>query len=134
MPTIRLPQLPLQKAIFDRLTAQLAPTPVYDDVPEEATFPYVVIGDDQGTAWYTKTFGGREVATTIHVWSQYRGEKEAKEIMDKVVTALTNITLSLTGNFTVVGAISDFDDVIREPDGITRHGAVRIRFIVQDLN
>jgi len=133
-PTIRLPQLPLQKAVFDRLVAQLAPTPVYDDVPEESAFPYVVIGEDTGSDWFSSTWGGREVTLTIHVWSQYRGMKELKTIMEKVVRNLTNWTPDLSAdNFAVALLIPEFEDQFKEGEGITRHGVIRIRTMIQDL-
>jgi len=59
-------QAEIQKAVFDLLVIGVDPTPVYDDVPQGASFPYVVIGDDTSIPWDTDDSVGSESTLTIH--------------------------------------------------------------------
>ena len=71
--------LELQTAIYARLdsSAQLkkAVTGIYDYVPEETSFPYVVIGEVVSEPWNTKTTDGEAVTISLDIWSDQRGKK-----------------------------------------------------------
>jgi hypothetical protein len=126
---MRLPLLALQKAVYDRLRAGL-PCPVYDEVPEGAEMPYVVLGEDTAVDWSTFLVPGVEVTQTLHVWSDYEGMAEVKQIIDQMVQALTGDPLIVEG-FTVVVARLDMVEALRDPGGF-RHGVVRFRFKVAE--
>lgn len=121
----------LQKAIYSRLDGNIADTSVYDDVPEGSSYPYVVIGEDTFSDVSTKTLRGAEYTLTLHVWSQYRGRKEVKEIMEGVHTLLHNVDLSVD-NASLVNLKQEFSTTLLENDGITRHGIMRFRAVVFD--
>src|SRR5690606_30003967 len=69
----------LQAAVFTALDGVPGMPPVYDDVPENAPFPYVVIGDDVSAAFDDDCGSGADSMVTIHVWSTYPGRAEAKQ-------------------------------------------------------
>ena len=127
----------LQKAIYSALGSDSALsaliTGVYDDVPEGATYPYVVIGEQTAVNFGSKTLDGLEYTLTIHVWSQYRGRKEAKEIMEKIYDVLHESSLSVTGA-SLVNLRQEFETSLVDSDGITRHGVMRFRAVVFDSN
>lgn len=127
----------LQKGIFDALDGDASLSAliegVYDDVPEGSALPYVVIGEDTAVNIGTKGLDGLEHTVTIHCWSQYRGRKEVKEIMEAVYNVLHDEALSLTGS-TLVNIKHEFAQTIVENDGITRHGIMRFRAVVFDSN
>jgi len=102
---------------------------VYDEVVETASYPYVQIGEETAIDFGTKNEDGGEFTITIHVWSQYTGSKETKNIMDRIHTLLHDSSLSVTG-FNLVNLRFEFSDIIRDPDGITRHGVMRFRAII----
>tara|TARA_B100000780_G_C20923725_1_gene368076 strand:- start:249 stop:650 length:402 start_codon:yes stop_codon:yes gene_type:complete len=127
-------QFALQTAIFSRLstdnnlTAVLG-AKVFDDIPENTSYPYVQLGEDTAIDYSTKDSTGSEVSVNLDVWSRYRGSLEAKNIMDRIHTLLHDSSLSVTGsNF--INMRFEFSDIIRDPDGITRHGVMRFRAIM----
>lgn len=127
---MKSPLLPLQKAIYDRLKTSLT-CPVYDHVPDGAAMPYVTLGEDTAVDWSTKPAPGMEVTHTLHVWSDYRGMAEAKQIIDQVVQALTASPLVVEGFAVVVGRM-DMIDTLRDPEGY-RHGVIRFRFKIMEV-
>lgn len=127
----------IQQLIFTTLNDGLS-YPVYDDVPflpegmPRENFPYVVIGDDTLIPFDNDTDIGVEGTLTIHVWSKYRGRKEAKDIQGEIYNLLNRASLSITG-FKVVDILFEFSETFVEQDGVTRHGAQRFRITVQEL-
>ena len=124
----------LQSAIYTALNNDSTLTTtygagVYDDVPEGSGFPYVTMGEDASNAYGTKDLDGSTVSLNIHVWSQYRGSKEVKTIMDRIHTLLHDSSLSVSG-FNLVNTRFEFMDILRDPDGITRHGVMRFRAVM----
>ena len=127
-------QFALQTAIYTKLSADSNLTTtlgasVFDDIPENTPYPYVQLGEDTAIDYSTKDQTGSEVTVNIDVWSRYRGSLQAKNIMDRVHTLLHDSSLSVTGsNF--INMRFEFSDIIRDPDGITRHGVMRFRAIM----
>jgi len=126
---MKSPLLPLQKAIYDRLKANLT-CPVYDHVPDGVTMPYVTLGENTSVDWSTKLENGQEVTHTLHIWSEYKGMMEAKQIIDQIIQAITSTPLVVEGFF-VVSARVDVVETMRDPEGY-RHGIVRFRFKIQE--
>ncbi len=126
---MKSPLLPLQKAIYNRLKSSLT-CPIYDNVPDGAKMPYVTLGEDTAVDWSTKLENGQEVTHTLHIWSEYKGMMEAKQIMDTIIQALTSTPLQVEGFF-VVSARLDMVETMRDPEGY-RHGIVRFRFKIQE--
>ena len=128
----------LQQAIFTALDGATindadgnAITGVFDDVPENTAYPYIVIGEETATNIDTKDKDAHEHTLTIHVWSQYRGRKEIKNIMSSVYTTLHNASITVSGA-SLVNIRHEFENTLTEADGITRHGVMRFRVVVFD--
>lgn len=125
----------LQTSIYNALANDSALsaiiTGVYDDVPEGTAYPYVVIGEDTAINAGTKSLDGLEYTLTLHVWSQYRGRKEVKEIMARMYEVLHDADLSIT-NSVLVNIRQEFETTLMDGDGITRHGVMRFRAVVFD--
>ena len=126
---MKSPLWPLQVAIKQRLASALT-CPVYDKVPDGAAMPYVTLGEDTAVDWSTKLEAGQEVTHTLHVWSDYNGMKEAKQIMDTIIQALTETPLTVEGFFVVMARL-DMVETMRDPEG-HQHGVIRFRFKVQE--
>ncbi|MCK4825174.1 DUF3168 domain-containing protein [bacterium] len=47
------------------------------------------MGEVTARDWSDKFKPGQEVYSTIHIWSQYKGRKEADEMSDGVLRAIT---------------------------------------------
>ncbi len=130
---------PLQQAIYTKLNAASitdyasnAITGVFDDVPENTAYPYIKIGEETSTNIATKTLDANEHTITIHVWSQYRGGfRDVKVIMQQIFTELHNSDITVSGA-SLVNIRHEFETVLLEQDGITRHGVMRFRVVVFD--
>ncbi len=127
----------LQKAVFVRLEAQLS-AEVYDHVPQNAAFPYVMIGDDTAVDWSTKNNDGQEITLTIHAWTKSAGRKDVKTLLGLIHTALhqQESNLSLTG-FSVTSIRFDFAQTFVETasEGESDHyyhGVIRFRALVEN--
>ena len=126
-------QFQLQQAIFSAhnvsaVTSDLS-CGVFDDVPQNASYPYIALGEETAVDFSVKDIQGGDLTVNIHVWSQYKGSKETKQIMDKIHDLLHNINLSVTG-FNLINLRFEFSDIMRDPDGITRHRVMRFRAII----
>lgn len=105
---------------------------VYDDVPQDAAFPYITLGEASVRDWSTGSDTGAEHRLTLHVWSRAQGRKEIKEISGVVSDALDEAALTVTGtrlvNLRFVSA-----DMLRDADGETYHGILRFRAVTEPL-
>jgi hypothetical protein len=117
----------IQAAIFAKVSAIGYPT--YDHVPQDSTFPYIVIGDDTSIPWDTDDSLGSETTCTIHIWSRHRGRKEVKEITKALYEALHRADIPIIGG-ALVESQAEFAESFMDTDGLTRHGVVRFRLIV----
>jgi hypothetical protein len=93
--------------------------------------PYVVIGETIMAPASSKTRHGSEVVTTFHVWSQTPGFAEVKGLIDEILQAL-EADLTVTGFDAVFGQL-DGARTLLDPDGVTRHGVVEMRFFLQEV-
>ena len=105
--------------------------PIYDDVPEGSTAPYVVIGEETAIDIGTKDKDANEHTLTLHIWSEYRGRYEIKTLMQEVYSKLHNNVISVAGA-SLVNLRCEFETTLQEADGITRHGVMRFRAVVFD--
>lgn len=129
----------IQTAIYTTLTGSTAVTgagstgtvSIFDHVPQDSAFPYVAIGEVYDNDWSSKSQDGQEVEMMLHVWSRYRGMKEAKDIGSAIHTALHNVSLSPTGHRLVLLQFRHAT-YLTEPDGLTRHGALRYRALTNE--
>lgn len=120
--------LAVQTAIFERLSAALAPTPVYDNVPQDSPPLYVQIGQDTALPSETKSANSSEHTIEIHIYSSKRGFSETKAVMKQIYDELHKQPLVLVG-FESTTPLFDFSESFPEPDG-TR-GVIRFRHQTQ---
>ena len=127
----------VQKAIFSTLSADssldslVGNNKILDDVPQGTNYPYVQIGEETSIDAGLKDKEAQEYTLTIHIWSRYRGNKETKEIAERIYTLLHNGAISVTGA-SLANFRNEFFTVLIDDDGLTRHGVMRFRAIVFD--
>lgn len=97
----RSPVSALNKALYDRLKAQIA-TPGYDGVPDGRQPPYWALAETTARPWGSKTISGADVLATVKVYSAHRGDKEVATITDAIIAAVTGSPLALADNWKVV--------------------------------
>jgi hypothetical protein len=74
--------LDVQKIIYDELNK--LPYDVYDYVKEDAPFPFVRISSTFSSPNKTKTSKGHRTMQYIDIFSNYKGSKEVKEIIQDI--------------------------------------------------
>jgi len=79
----------LQKAVVDILMGDstlmaMVGDRVYQDVPDGALYPYIVIGDSQDSDDSVQCLDASEIFFDIHVWTEEPGYKEVKKISARV--------------------------------------------------
>ena len=127
----------VQQAVFNALSesaevqSALGAAPqLYDHVPPQATFPYVVYGPAHIVPYDTKTETGFEQIITLNIWSRYRGGNETREIFQALYDVLHRATLNVTGQ---VFLSSEFHsaDFSLDADGLTYYAAVQFSILTQ---
>lgn len=130
--TAKSPIHPVQTAIYQRLKndATLAGmvTGVYDYVPEGTAYPYVRIGDHLSIPDNTHDTYGREITTTIHIWTRSRGNAQGQAIAARIGELLDHRPRDLAvAGHKVVSIRQEFDQVLPDPDPEVRHHILRFR-------
>ena len=127
----------LQTAIYSLLSADstldglVGNNRIYDEVPQNSAYPYVVIGEETTIDAGTKDKDAQEFTQTIHIWSRYRGSKQTKDIAQRIYTLLHNVAISVSGA-SFVNSRNEFFTILLDDDGLTRHGVMRFRVVIFD--
>lgn len=113
----------VQTAIYAALVAGMT-CPVYDDVPQDAAYPYLTI--DQLAAIEEDDFIEHllQWQVTLSVWSEYRGKKEAAELLEQARTAIHN--KRLPGGAAFVETVVSRMSLNRDQDGRTYTGQMTV--------
>jgi hypothetical protein len=128
----------LRAAIHDALVADgalstlLGGPKVYDEVPREAAFPSVTLGEARIADRSTGDEASLEHQLTLHAWSRQGGHREAHEIAGALLQALDDAPLSLEGQH-LVNLRFALADIRREADGRTYHALVRFRAVTEPV-
>ena len=115
------------------LRAALGGPRVYDTLPREAAFPYVILGDARITDHSGDDAPLQEHQLTLHAWSRQGGHKEAHVITGALLQALDDAPLSPAGHRLVQLRFA-IADIRREADGRTYHAIVRFRAVTEPLS
>ena len=105
---------------------------VFDENPKNEAYPYVVMGEISAKDWSDKLKDGMEVYSTVHIWSQYPGRKEADQMSDMIIQALTTSPLNLGASFREALGRFDNYNLMVDLDGETRHGIIRMKYYVEE--
>lgn len=135
--------LELREAIFAALKAHaplaalLATDPldataaVYDHVPQNATFPYLVVGNPDGVGHDTDDTLGWDADLTIHAWSRFRGQEEVERIQRETDNAINRAEPTIVDARIVTLHRIEARELL-DDDGLTRHGIHRFRAIIEE--
>lgn len=114
----------LQEAVFDALSAALAPVKVFDHVPQETPKSYALVGDISVQDWGTSVEDGTECTVEVECYSSYRGRREIRQLQKKIYDALHHQSLTVEGNNLVLIRFES-SATTREGDGLTYRGVSR---------
>lgn len=100
---------------------------IYDHVPDEVIYPYLVIGECKTTDWGHLP-NGLQHDVKFYAYSRYAGRREIKDVMSAVYDVLHENNLSIP-NICVVNARYTFGDVWRRQDSDTYQAIMRYKYI-----
>lgn len=100
--------------------------PVYDQVPERSTFPYVYIGDIDEEELNTDTEEGSELTANIEVWTRYKGTRQASQIAGAIKATIHRQSLAVTDWLHVYTEFESATPAL-DPDGVTRQLTLQYR-------
>lgn len=107
-------------ARFDQLDLRL-----FDEVPENATYPYTALGlvqvipDDDGC------LDGSEVYVDLHIWSEVRSRTEVSAIAGRIRTGLRT-DLAVAGHHVIVQELEGIQHVPDPSEQLT-HATLTLR-------
>ncbi len=126
----------LQKAVYVTLdgdaTLGALINGVFDFVPQDTDFPYVVINSPRATDWSTKTTNGAKVDFDIRVFTRDKGSKSCFEIINRIDELLDEASLIVTGH-TLIDLRKQGSEVTRQPDGLTYNGIIRFNATLEEI-
>jgi hypothetical protein len=114
-------------AIYARL--QTTGLTIYDDPPQQAQMPYIVIESSTIADWSTDDTSGLDALIMVHAWSDYRGSRELLQMQATIYDALHRHPLTVPGMI-CLGVDLDFSTATTA-DGRSRHGVQRFRILLQ---
>lgn len=122
-----------QEAIYQHLVTDAALLAavdgrIYDHTPPDADFPLIEIGTLVLADRSADCLPLQEETFRIHVWSQYRGQKQVKQIADLLIARLRDVVLSVTGKPDIEIRFLQFR-IVPEPDGLTYQGVLDFKFL-----
>lgn len=115
------------------LVAALGGAHVYDELPRNAAFPYVTLGEARLLDASSDDGPTQEHQLTLHAWSREGGHREAHVIAGALLQALDDAPLSPDGH-RLVNLRFTIADIRRESDGRTYHALVRFRAVTEPLS
>lgn len=129
----------LQRAVYQALSGDatltdlLGGAQIYDDVPREATFPYVTFGPNATRDWSTGTESGQEHILTLNAWSRAGGRREVLQILMTIENALDDANLTVDGH-RLVNLRHEVSETNRDADGEIYRGVSRFRAVTETLS
>jgi hypothetical protein len=103
---------------------------IFDDVPSNQEFPFVVIGQMSELPFNTFGRSGRRTTVTVNVLSRYQGFKEATLIYARINEILEGDTISLP-NHNLVSLQFVSNQLIQ--DGDLRHIPIVYELVTQEV-
>ena len=119
-----------QKAIYEELV-KLGYN-VYDEVSEDAKFPYVVIGDIDFSEGQNNFNDLLDINLNILVWSLWEGKKEVNDILSNIINAFANLHEKRLENQSLYN-FSFGNSSIKRVDGGVYNGNLALNFSVKEL-
>lgn len=106
---------------------------IFDHVPQEEAYPYVVIGELVETQFDNDDVQRMvSVSITVHSYSREWGRKETHAIQFEITKTLHRAILAAAG-FDFVSIDHEQSQSFTDADGITRHGIIEFKIIMTEV-
>lgn len=129
------PDLELKGAIVavlkaDAAVVALVGTRIYDNIPANATFPYISFGPRDTVTADADCIVAFDITQQLDVWSRAVGSSEAERITDAVREALHEYEFNLSVNAAVFFE-HRITRTLKDPDGLTTHAAMTFQGLIE---
>lgn len=132
-------QLDVQRGVYEVLGADqdlisilaAGADGIYDHVPQNSDFPYVVLGEARAAAFDSMDSSGMDQVISLRVFSRYKGMKEVKDAMSAIYAALHDTDIQID-NHSLVLLRFEAGETRLEGDGQTRQGVMRFRIVTEE--
>lgn len=132
-PVSESPLLPIQRALFELLDAELS-VPVMDFALEDEPYPYVMIGEATEVPDNAHDRYGSDTTHTLHIWTEFEGWSQGLEIEAEIRRLLDHRKEALAvDGFWVVTIRREMIRTLRDPNPRLRHVPVTYRVITEQL-
>lgn len=130
-PTSLPPFNELQKSLYEAMNGTIS-APVYDNVPEQVSKPWVTIGAVTGVPDNWHGGFGWDILANIDVWTKSLGFKPAVAIAQEIVTLLDHQldVLPIDAPWYIVSIRLVQIQTMRDPDPEIRHVPVQFRIVI----
>lgn len=118
------------KASDDIKTLLGDPPRLYQDVPESPVFPYVAFGEGQNVPDRADCIEGAVCYADLHIWSEASGFQECMSIGATILAVVMAADLTMTQN-RAVDCYSNGIRMLRDPDGVTKHGVLTLKALTE---
>jgi len=103
---------------------------IRDFVREDDAFPYIVSSEVVSRESDTMLYNGYDNLVSIHVYSRYKGQKEAKEIAEQVYNSLHKQDLTMSSGTHILTKFNSANYLI-DADGETRHVVMNFKIVTE---
>jgi len=126
----------VERAAWDRLRADMRTSSysIFRHVPKATAFPYIKIGDPVMSQKGARDHSGEEISLLVHAFSEYASDRQAAEIIDKSVKALTSSPLIMIDGYSQIHVWVDSVQTMRddsEPARNIYHAVATMRYWVE---
>lgn len=90
---------------------------IYDKVPANAKFPFVIIGNYDFQPGDTKDYSCLSINQSFEVWSDYQGKKEINTIITKALASLGELASAELNDDLVIDAVNLMPSTVKEVEG-----------------
>lgn len=120
----------LRQIVISRLRDQIPGVPVVDKPTQKTPMPYIVLGPSYWVSADAECIEAREVTLQIDAYDEAANKGRLEDLTDDIATALRGWadTDALTMHPLEIEAVRVTDD----PDGVSVHGIVVVRAMVED--
>jgi len=126
----------LHEAVFKALAAdadllaELGPGRLFDQVPERAAFPYIVLGRQLTSDWSTATEDGEVIVFFVHIWTDEKGRGQLSKLEAHVKRVLA-ADLPAMANTELVNLRFQLGEHRRDRNSRHRQGVLRFRGVTE---
>lgn len=101
---------------------------IYDKVPANAKFPFVIVGDFEFDSGESKDCSFI-INQNIEIWSDYQGKKEINSIVSSALAKANELALSELNDGLTIDAVNIMLSTVKEVEGFFNANLV-INFVI----